>query len=89
MLQEIELHHILLHRFARVVVYQLSRSGGRTAESISEDLQQTGLTYGKSRADLVKDIAALISAGSRYTAIAKGCGGFGALFFLPRIGRTM
>lgn len=83
-IQETGLHHVLLRRFACVVVYRLTLESSRTPDTISQDFFKAGLSYGKSLESLNKDIKAFISAGKRYTTFAKELGGFGALFFLPR-----
>lgn len=88
-LQETELHHRLLRRFARVVVYRLTLNCGRTAQHIAEGFEKAGLSYSRSLDRLVKDITAFISAGRRYTTLAEELGGFGALFFLPSVGNTV
>ena len=88
-LQDTELHHTFLRRFTRVVVYRLTQTCGRTASHISEDFQEAGLRYDKSLESLEKDITAFIHAGRRYTKFAEALGGFGALFFLPRVGHTV
>jgi hypothetical protein len=87
-LEGTELHHRILQRFARLVVYKLTQNG-RTAISISEDLDQAGLGRQKSVEELSKDISGFIKAGRRYQKFAEILGGFGALFFLPSVGRTM
>lgn len=87
-LEGTEVHHRILQRFARLVVHKLTLSG-RTAISISKDLDQAGLSRGRSLEELSKDISGFIKAGRRYQKLAETLGGLGALFFLPGIGRTM
>lgn len=87
-LEGTEVHHRIWQRFARLVVHKLTLSG-RTAISISKDLDEAGLGRGKSLERLSKDIFGFIKAGRRYQKFAETLGGFGALFFLPGIGRTM
>lgn len=88
-LQGAEIHHSILHRIARLVVYRLTLNGGRTARSISEDLKGAGLYDGKPLDTLIKEIKVFINAGRRYDEISTELGGPGSLFFLPHIGHSV
>ena len=86
-LEATEIHHKILQRFARVVVYELSRQS-HTAASLAQGLQ--GITLFKSKNTLEKQIEGYICAGNRYTHIAHQLGGLATLFFLPHgIGNSL
>lgn len=80
-LDNAEIHHKILQRFARVVVYHLSLQG-YTAEIMAQAFQGSGLF--KTDGDLQKQIEGYIHAGNRYTYLASQLGGFATLFFLPQ-----
>ena len=75
-----EIHHKILQRFARVLVYELSLQG-HTAETLAQGLQGVALFKGENT--LEKQIEGYISAGNRYAHIAHELGGLATLFFLP------
>ena len=80
-LDDAEIHHKILHRFARVALYELSLQG-YTAEILTQNLQ--GITWLADGQALQKQIESYISAGSRYANLARKLGGYAALFFLPQ-----
>lgn len=78
-LDDKEIHHRILRRFACLVVYEL-KLAGRTAASLAEALWNVKLYTDR---PLVTLIEGYISAGSKYRHLADQLGGTSALFFLP------
>jgi hypothetical protein len=76
-----EIHHKILRRFARVVVFNLTRQK-HSAASLTQALQEVGLLI-KAPSEAEKTVEGYIDAGSRYNYIAHELGGLAALFFLP------
>jgi hypothetical protein len=86
-LEATEIHHKILQRFARVLVYELSLQG-HTAVSLAQSFQ--GVTLFRSKDTLEKQIESYIGAGNRYAHIAQKLGGLASLFFLPHnIGNSL
>jgi hypothetical protein len=81
-LDDAEIHHKILRRFARVVVFNLLSGQGRSASSLTRALREVGLLT-ESSLEAEKIVEGYIDAGSRYTYIAHELGGLAALFFLP------
>lgn len=80
-LDDTEIHHKILHRFARVLVYELSLQG-YSAQLLAQAFQ--GFTLFKSKDNLQEQIEGYIAAGNRYVHLANKLGGYAALFFLPQ-----
>ncbi|KAK7189319.1 hypothetical protein PSPO01_04906 [Paraphaeosphaeria sporulosa] len=74
-LEEVEIHHHILRRFARLAVYRLNDQG-RSVASIARVLQRSGFDTTE------KEVDSFISAGSRYSNLTKSLG-IEFLFFLP------
>jgi hypothetical protein len=81
-LKDAGIHHRILRRFTYRVVYGLTLSGGRNAQSISNDLIGAGITHRGSYDKLSKEVTSFVNAGRRYYNLAKELGN-GVLFFLP------
>jgi hypothetical protein len=81
-LKDAGIHHRILRRFTYRVVHELTLSGGRNAQSISNDLEDAGITPEKSYEELLKEVTSIVNAGRRYYDLAKELGD-GVLFFLP------
>lgn len=83
-LENAEVHHRILHRFARVVIFKLCKEGESMA--VVEALHQAQLHVDRQPEKLVQEVDRMLAAGSKYCHLAQRLGGLGILAFLPQCG---
>ncbi|KAF1971130.1 hypothetical protein BU23DRAFT_570131 [Bimuria novae-zelandiae CBS 107.79] len=83
-LEKAELHHSILRRFARVVVFKLCKKGDSAA--VAKAFHEARLHVDRQPRELAQDVDRMVAAGSRYCHLAQKLGGLGSLAFLPRCG---